>query len=84
MKHTYIAMTTHNYQQNGMNIIIAAGNNKVKVKLYAEKTIEWESSDIYAETEYKNLVIVSKTTAKRQYKFDFSTYEPDDRYVWID
>lgn len=88
---TYIAMTTHNYQQSGMNIILAAGPNERRVREYAEREIVKSlvtpiGTDIYADTEMKNLIVVSKTKALRNFGFDFSQFYPyeDSRYVWVE
>ena len=83
---TYIALTTTNAQQNGFEII-AAGPNKAKVEEAAKSIIG--TGDIYRETEQKNLVVVSKTAAKRNYGIDWAEFYPDyanpiNRYAWID
>ena len=85
MKATYIAMTTHNYQMSGFHIILAAGHNKQAVRDAAEAKII--GHDIYADTERKNLVVVSKTKAKKL-GFDWSQWiprhdDPTERYEWV-
>jgi hypothetical protein len=92
-KATYIAMTTHNYQTNGYNIILAAGHNKSAVEDKARELIgavqrpSEAFTDIYKDTEHKNLVVVSKTAAKRM-GFNWDTYYPDpydtERCVWVE
>lgn len=84
---TYIAMTTHNFQQNGMNKVVCAGSNRKAVEAAALADRELSGTDIYADTYRKNLVIVSKTQAKRRYGFDFDAWEPTgyeiDHYRWV-
>lgn len=88
---TYIALTTHNYQMSGMNIVIAAGTNEQIVRDYAERKISERlvtpiGTDIYADTELKNLRVVSKTKAQKLYGFDFDNWIPnqDSEFVWLD
>jgi len=83
----YIALTTYNSQMSGYNIILAAGHDKGKVQEAAYEIIGDTGRSIYADTEFKNLVVVSRTKAKRLYKFDFDEWpgpQPYDDYRWID
>lgn len=92
---TFIAMTTHNYQTSGMNIIVAVGHDENKVRQHAEAKLSEHlatsvGTDIYADTELKNLVIASKTKAKKLYGFDLSDYnmnanmyEDSTGYDWV-
>lgn len=64
---TYIAITTTN-PQHGYNEV-CRGNNRDAVRTEAEKIIgdirtEY-GTDIYAETKHRNLMVVSKTQAKK-------------------
>lgn len=65
---TYIALTTTNYQQNGYKEIVR-GNNKEAVRNEAEIKIVGgqvnQVKDIYTQTELRNLIVVSKTKAKK-------------------
>lgn len=77
----YVALTTHNYQMSGMNIVVATGTDEEQVREEAERKISEKlvtevGTDIYADTELKNLVVVSKTEAKRRYGFDWDNYQP--------
>lgn len=67
---TYFALTTTNAQQNGWSIL-AEGTDKTTVRAEAEAAIgdirTEIGTDIYRETQHKNLVVVSKSTAQRSY-----------------
>jgi len=67
---TYLALTTTNFQQNGYNEI-ARGNNKKDVENAALDTIT--GSDVYAETKRTNLIVISKSAAKRDYGIDIDS-----------
>lgn len=93
-KPTYIALTTHNFQMSGMNILIAAGHDWEKVYDHALAEITRNlvteiGTDIYADTERKNLIVVSMTEAKRRYGFNWMDHEadlrdPNSRYEWVE
>jgi hypothetical protein len=91
-KHTYIALTTHNAQMNGYNLVIAAGHSRKAVEAKAREIIgpvvtEY-GTDIYKDTEHKNLIVVSKTRAKRDFGFDWEQFyphpnDPTEQYEWV-
>lgn len=64
MKRTYYALTTLNPQE-GWNIV-AAGHDKQAVAQAAGEALG-EIHDIFDETRHKNLTVVSKTRAQREY-----------------
>lgn len=76
----YIALTTTNAQVHGWKVL-AYGHDAAKVQSKAEELIgdirTDAGTDIYRETEHKNLRVVSKTTAKRSYGIDY-----DDNESW--
>ena len=65
---TYVALTTSNYQLNGYHEV-ARGNNKKRVRNDALASLgdvkTGYGTDIYTDTERKNLIVVSITEAKR-------------------
>ena len=79
----YIALTTTNAQQNGWKVL-AYGLNADAVEAKAREIIGDPAGiapgsvrDIYAETEHKNLRVVSKTDAKK-FGVDY-----DDNESWF-
>ena len=70
---TYLALTTHNYQQNGYHEV-ARGNKKQDVRAAAEQHGSLQGHDVYAETYRRNLIVVSKTAAKRRYGFNADSW----------
>jgi len=83
----YIALTTYNSQMSGYNIILAAGHGKKAVREAAYEIIGDTGRSIYADTEFKNMVVVSRSKAKRLYGFDFDEWpgpQPYDDYRWIE
>lgn len=90
-KYTYIALTTHNAQMSGYNMVLAAGHDKAAVASKAREIIgdirtEY-GTDIYKETEHKNLIVVSKTRAKKEFGFNWDEFVPEpapySRYEWV-
>jgi hypothetical protein len=72
-QYTYVALTTTN-PQTGWSIV-AVGHNKTEVKDFSENKLHHDVEpghvrDIYADTELKNLRVVSKTKAIREYHID--------------
>lgn len=74
MATTYYALTTQNAQMSGWSIR-ATGTDKEQVRRDAEGEIERlcgplvqpVGTNIFTDTELKNLVVVSETVAKRRY-----------------
>lgn len=66
---TYVALTTTNYHLNGYHEV-CRGSNKSDVESQAREQIgnvaTEHGTDIYTVTEQKNLIVVSKTEAKRK------------------
>ena len=60
---TYIALTTHNFRQNGYHVVFS-GANKAIVKKEAQEKIG--NYDIYDQTRQRNLIVISKSEAKRK------------------
>ena len=63
---TFVALSTHNYQQNGYSVL-ATGNDKNEVEQAAQQHINENESGAYRDTYHRNLIVVTKTTAKRRY-----------------
>ena len=80
MKATYVALTTVNYQQDGYHEVLT-GSNKEQVRQDAERQIcgdQWNNTkDIYTQTEIANLIVVSKTEAKRKWGVDIDKASTD-------
>lgn len=78
-KQTYVAVTSTNPQQGWEEI--THGTDKEQVQIDAESEIagaQWnQSKDIYTQTKLRNLRVVSKTTAKREYGVDIDTPQYD-------
>ncbi len=68
-KHTYIALTTTNYQTNGYHEL-CRGTNKTAVLQNAREQIgnvaTAYGTDIYKVTEQRNLIVISRTEAQRK------------------
>ena len=60
---TYLALTTTNYRQNGYHVV-SSGSDKAAVRKQAEEKIG--NADIYAQTEQRNLIVISKSEARRK------------------
>lgn len=60
---TYVALTSINYQSNGYTALVV-GHDKAQVEQKARGIIG-DNTNIYADTMHKNLVVLSKTAAKR-------------------
>ena len=69
MKQLYVALSTENFQQNGYSVI-ATGHYKNMLLKEAKRIIDEKEAGIYRDTQLKNLIIVTKTEAKRKYKID--------------
>lgn len=65
--YTYYALTTQNAELLGWRIV-ASGSNAGQVFEQALATLgPIQANDIYGQTDHRNLVVVSKTEAKRRY-----------------
>ena len=62
-KATYLALTTTNFRQNGYHVV-CSGSDKAAVRKQAEENIG--NADIYAQTEQRNLIVISKSEARRK------------------
>lgn len=69
MKHLYVALSTNNFQQNGYSVI-ATGHFQNDLRERAQRIIDEKETGIYRDTQLKNLIVVSKTVAKRKYKIE--------------
>lgn len=73
---TYLALTTINFQQNGYKVV-GQGVSKEVVRRQAEDEIignqKNQAKDIYTDTELKNLIVVSKSYAKRKFGIDIDS-----------
>ena len=69
MRNLYVALSTNNFQQNGYSVI-ATGHYKNDVLKQAQRIIDQNETGIYRDTQLKNLIVVSKTEAKRKYNID--------------
>lgn len=73
---TYVALTTTNYKENGYHVV-AEGSSKPALTEQAKNKIcgvqKNTEKDISTETELKNLIVVSKTAAKRRYGIDIDS-----------
>lgn len=88
-KNLYLALTTINPHTSGFKIV-AAGHNKKAVEDAAYKAIGG-GTDLEAETYRKNLRVVSKTAAKRNYNVNWDApFDPppgwgsNGEYEWVE
>lgn len=67
MKHLYVALSTNNFRRYS---VIATGHYQNDLREQAQRIIDENETGIYRDTQLKNLIVVSKTEAKRKYNID--------------
>jgi hypothetical protein len=80
-KRTYVALSTTNYNAEGY-AAYTAGHSKQAVEKRAREIFGNDHNDIYSQTLHRNLIVVSRTVARRKWGVDIYDDWSDD-YEWV-